>query len=513
MEIIGKSWYNPCVQNKSPYSAKQILNLVENRDEKFWNRERERSALRLFHSAAHRVPAYRDFLKKHRINPATIKTFSDFQLVPPVTKKTYLREYPLEKLCWDGSLRQPLVFTATSGSTGEPFYFPRMFRVDQQTALIHEMFMRNRAESMRGPTLVLVCFGMGVWIGGVITYQSFEIMREQGYPISILTPGINKQEIFNALRRLASHFAQTILIGYPPFLKDVIDEAPQNGINIRKLHLRMIFAAEAFTEKFRDYVSRRSQAQNALIDTMNIYGSADIGAMAFETPLSILIRRLAMGRWRLFADIFHQIQRTPTLAQYIPTFLSFEEQAGELFLTGDNVIPLIRYSIGDHGGIFSFKELMEKCGNHGLNPLKAARAQGIAKYTYELPFVYVYERVDMSTTLYGLQVYPETVREVLIDAPMNKYCTGKLTLITKYDRKQNQYLEINLELRKHRKIPKKIEKILLSQVVSNLRLKNSEYRELYTHIKDRAFPKLVFWPAEHPRYFKPGIKQKWVRKQ
>jgi len=36
-----------------------------------------------------------------------------------MTKKDYLRQYPLEKLCWDGSLKKSLVFTATSGSTGE----------------------------------------------------------------------------------------------------------------------------------------------------------------------------------------------------------------------------------------------------------------------------------------------------------------------------------------------------------------------------------------------------------
>lgn len=489
-----------------------IVRFVQGKGESFWLRERERRTLRLFHNAARRVPAYRDFLKRNRVAHEKIRTFRDFELVPAMSKKNYLREYPLEKLAWDGTLKLPFVFTATSGSTGEPFYFPRSYIVDKHAAVTHDLFMQQNGGSMRGPTLVLVCFGMGIWIGGLITYQAFEIMREHGYSISILTPGINKQEIFNALRRLAPHFSQTILIGYAPFLKDIVDEAPHNGINIRKLRLRMIFAAEAFTEKFRDYMARTTQMDNPLLDTMNIYGSADIGAMAFETPVSILIRQLAMGRWRFFADIFHQIQRTPTLAQYIPFFISFEEQGGELFLTGNNAIPLIRYAIGDHGGVLSFSDAITKCRNHGINFAKIVRARGIGKYLYKLPFVYVYERVDFSTTLYGLQIYPETVREVLIDPPMNKYLTGKLTLITKYNRKQNQYLEINLELRKHRKMPKKIERILMSQIVANLRLKNSEYRELHSYIKDRALPKLVFWSSEHPLHFKLGIKQKWVKK-
>lgn len=492
--------------------ASKIIKLVRVKKENFWNKKRAERALKLFHAAASRVPAYKDFLKKNSINPAKIKTFEDFNLVPPVNKKNYLKKYSLKYLSWNGTLKNSSVFTSTSGSTGEPFYFPRNYALDYKTSVIHELFMRNNQLSIEGPTLVLVCFGMGIWIGGLITYQSFEIMREAGYPISILTPGINKQEIFNALRRLSPNFRQIIIIGYAPFIKDIIDEAPHQGINIKKLNLRFIFAAEVFTEKFRDYIVRKSNIRNEFIDTMNIYGSADMGAMAFESPLSILARRLIMSKSRLFADIFHQIQRTPTLTQFIPDFINFQEHAGELFLTGDSALPLVRYQIGDHGGVFSYSEVINKLKDHGFDLIKEARKNGLKNYIYQLPFVYVYERVDLSSTLYGLQIYPETIREVLIENPMHKYLTGKLTLLTKFDRKQNQYLEINLELRKRRKMNKKVEKILLSQIVSNLRLKNSEFRELSNYLKDRAVPKLVFWPAEHPLYFKPGVKQKWVRK-
>ena len=471
-----------------------------------------RNSLSLFHRAANDVPAYKDFLKKHKIRPEKIKSYSDLTLIPPTNKRNYLRAYPLEKLAWGGSLKKPLVFTSTSGSTGEPFYFARDYRVDWQASVIHELFLRQSEKSIQGPTLVLVCFGMGVWIGGLITYQAFEMMREAGYPISVLTPGINKNEIFNALRKIGSHFSEIILIGYAPFLKDVIDEAPQNGVNLKNTHLRFIFAAEAFTEKFREYVVKKTSVRNSLLDTMNIYGSADIGAMAFETPTSVLMRQLAMAKPRVFADVFHQIQRTPTLAQYIPQFTSFEEYGGELYLTGDNAIPLVRYAIGDHGGVFMFDELAKKLKDHGIDFEKEARIKGIKDFVYQLPLVYVYERVDMATTLYGLQIYPETIREVLIESPMNKYLTGKLTLITKFDKKHDQYLEINLELRKRRSMTKKIEKMLLNQIIANLRLKNSEFRELSNFLKERVNPKLVFWHAEHPLYFKPGIKQKWVKK-
>jgi len=143
---------------------------------------------------------------------------------------------------------------------------------------------------------------------------------------------------------------------------------------------------------------------------------------------------------------------------------------------------------------------------------KEAKRAGIKNHMYQLPFVYVYERIDMSTTLYGLQIYPETIKEALLKKQFSNFLTGKLTLISKFDVNHNQYLEINLELRKKREVSNMLKTQLLNEIVNNLRIKNSEFRELSDFLGDRALPTLVFWPQEDPLYFKPGIKQKWVDK-
>jgi phenylacetate-CoA ligase len=493
-------------------SAEKILRLIHTKREGFWNREREKNALSLFHAAAGRVPAYKDFLKKQKVNPARIKTFRDFQSIPAVSKKTYLKQYSLEKLCWDGTLAKPLVFTSTSGSTGEPFYFPRGHELDWQYSILAELFIKNSSYGTAGPRLIIVAFGMGVWIGGLITYQAFEIAaRRSGHSISVITPGINKGEIFHALRELAPHYRETILIGYAPFLKDVLDEAAGEHINLKKLNVRVLTAAEAYTEKFRDHLVKKAGSKNLYTDTLNIYGTADIGAMAWETPTAILVRRAAMQKPKLFQDIFPSIHKTPTLAQYNPLFITFEASEGEILLTGSNTIPLIRYAVGDHGGVMSFGEGKKKMAMHGIDIAREAKANNIQSL-YELPFVYVYERIDLATTLYGLQIYPETIREVLLEDPFADTMTGKFTLLTKFDGKKDQYLEINLELKKGKKPSAAMKKHLLHRVVMNLRVKNSEFRELSNYLGKRAYPRLVFWPAEHPLHFKLGVKQKWVKK-
>jgi len=295
-------------------SVARIIKDIRTKKSAFWEKKREECALALFHRVAREVPAYADFLKKNRVNPANIKTFRDFGEVPSTSKKNYLREYPLEKVMKRGALGFPLTWSATSGSTGEPFYFPRSRRLDWEYSILAEMHLVNNGRGVKGPTLVMVCLGMGVWIAGVLNYESFKMAAERGgYPVSIITPGINKTEIFKALKGLAPQFAQTILIGYPPFLKDIVDEAPLAGVDLKKLHIRFLSGAETFTEHFRDYLVRQAHTENPHTDTLNVYGSADIGSMAFETPTAILVRRLTLRHEEIFEDLFPGIRRTPTL--------------------------------------------------------------------------------------------------------------------------------------------------------------------------------------------------------
>lgn len=495
-----------------PYSAKEILQLLTEADENFWRKAGEKRSLGLFHKASLRVPAYKDFLKKSGVNPSSIRTIADFKKVPPTSKKDYLRRYELKDLAWEGKLDQPSIFSATSGSTGTPSYFIRSYQLEWESSVMHEFFLRNSSYGYDKPTLVLVCFGMGVWIGGTITMRAFQIASERGYPVSILTPGINKIEIFNALKNLAPKFEQVILVGYPPFLKDILDEAESQDINLKKYKIRLLFAAESFTEKFREYVAKKARISNLYTDTLNIYGTADIGTMAYETPTSILIRRLALRNKKLWNGLFGSNEKMPTLAQFNPLFISFEEKDGEVLLTGNNAAPLIRYAIGDSGGVKNFNEVKELLLSYGVNLEAEAQKAGIADKIYRLPLVFVHERTDLSTTLYGLQIYPQHIRDALFDRAVTPFVTGKFSLVTKFDRRENQYLEINLETKKEQKVTKHVRAVILDKIVATLLAKNSEFRELYRQLKDRATPKLFFWPSEHPLYFKSGLKQRWVLK-
>lgn len=488
-------------------NSKEILKDFYRRPGHYWQRQQEKLSLELFNKAAKSVKAYHNFLSLNAVKKSDIKTFSDFQNLLPVSKKNYFQKYTLKDLTWPKAYETgALVMTATSGSTGRPTYFPREELLDWQYSVWAENFLRN---GPKGNTLLLDCFGMGVWIGGIITYQAFYNCAKRGYPVTIITPGINKKEIFHALRELAPNFQNIILAGYPPFLKDVIDEAREEKINLKKLRFRLVFAAESFSESFREHLTENVGIKDLYHNTMNIYGSAELGAMAVETPTSILVRRLALKNPDIYNKLFTP-GKLPTLAQYCPIFGNFEEQNGQILITAQTTCPLLRYQIGDNGATFNFDAINRIFSAGGVNLQLVANKLKIRLSC--LPFVAVYERSDFSTKLYGAIIYPEHIRTALQNKLLLNSVSGKFAMFTKVDKKHNQLLEINIELKRNQKPDKKLEKLCRELIVKNLLLKNAEYKNNYQIIPKKITPLILLCRHGDPRYFLSGIKQKWIIK-
>ncbi len=503
---------HPGIRARIP--ANKAVVLARSASASYWEHVRKKNALDLFKKAAKEVPAYKKFLEEHGIQASTVKTWEDFTKIPATSKANYLRVNPPESIVWKGNLARPSVYSATSGSTGTPFYFQRSQNLEEEySALIELFFLSNgTVPSPECPTLVIIGFGMGVWIGGMLTFRAYEIASHRGYPVSILPAGVNKNEILHAFRNLAPHYKQTILIGYPPFIKDILDEAALEGIDLKSLHLRLQFAAESFTEQFREYVGTKAGIQNIVRDTFNVYGTSDIGAMAFETPVSILVRRLALQNPELYTALFGSLHKMPTVAQYNPAYMTFEQsEEGEVLLTGNSAVPLIRYAVGDHGGVRSYEEVNSLCNSFGIDLEEECKKHEVPLYKF--PFVYVYERADLATTLYGLQIFPQYIKDVLLSDFAQEKLTGKFQLATKYDAEQNQFLEINVELKKgvdaaDAEFIQEIEHHIYTALLE----KSSEFRELSTFVHNRKLFVLVFHEAGNAEFFPQGIKQKWVQK-
>jgi len=458
------------------------------------------------------VPAYKIILQEAGLNLLEVnkKALADF---PLLDKDSYLRRFTRAQMVWDGSLNgRSWIISTTSGSTGEPFYFPRTSVQDDQYALSAELYLRNNFKIHERSTLYIVAFPMGAWIGGLFTYEAIRRVGERGnYDLSIITPGINKAEVIKAVQNLGHDYDQVIIGSYAPFLKDIIDDGIRAGLNWKDYKLGFVFSAEGFNEEFRNYICAKTGIDDPLTSTLNHYGTVDLGTMAHETPVAILIRRIALTNPKLYQDIFGQATKLPTLAQYIPEQFFFEADGQNLFCSAPSGIPLIRYDLKDHGGIVTLAQMEQKFSDNGLDLRTMAEEAGI-ETIWNLPFVYVYERSDFSVSFYAFQVYPETIRHVVSADTFAHELTGKFTMTVDFDTKARQKLIINFELKPETENTPEFSARLMEAVMARLLHDNSEFRSTYEEYGDKIRPKLVFWDYEHVTHFMPGTKQKWIKK-
>jgi phenylacetate-CoA ligase len=480
----------------------------------YWHERGERTALDLFKRASERVPAYKDFLAKHKINPDSIVSVADFSKIPTIDKQNYLRAYPFAALSWDGELmKQYEVYASTSGSTGEPFYFPRAKMQTEQYALLAELYLRSQFKIHERKTLYVNCFAMGAWIGGLFTYQAVERLAERGkYPLHLITPGLAKEEALKAIRKLGPMYDQVIIGGYPPYVKDLVDQGTAEGINWKQYKVKFVFSAEGFSEKFREYVASAVAQENVLRGSLNHYGTVDLGTMAYETPVAAFIRRAALKDKNFFNEFFGQASRLPTLAQYIPEHFYFEQVNGGLVCSADAGIPLIRYDLKDQGGVWEFDTAMTAVERALPGHSHALIDAGIEDTVFKLPFVYLYERADFTVVLYGANVYPEHVRWALEDKACAKFATGKCMIRIVESRLREPRLEINIELKRDIVAKRMFGKIAEKEIIATLLAHNSEYKVIYNSLPRKARPRIKFWSFGDPKYFSGRGKQKWSHK-
>lgn len=156
--------------------------------------------------------------------------------------------------------------------------------------------------------------------------------------------------------------------------------------------------------------------------------------------------------------------------------------------------------------------LENKFVQQGTSLSKLATDLDITETMWNLPFVYVYERDDLSVSYYAFLVYPDTVRRALQNDKFGKIITGKFTLFVDYNDEGQQELVINVELKHDIEAKEQLIGQIVQQTHDRLIQENSEYRETFNIKGGKVKPLIKLWPYESKEYFQPGKKQQWVKK-
>ncbi|MFI5205605.1 MAG: phenylacetate--CoA ligase family protein, partial [Candidatus Paceibacterales bacterium] len=414
-----------------------------------------------------------------------VNSQEEFERIPIMEKKNYLYRYPIQQFFPKGKIA-PVIY-ASSGSSGQPTFWFRGDDQEETGGKFHEkIFTDIFGIKKEEPTLVIICFAMGLWVAGNFTLACCRNVSRRGFNLTTITPGIEKMDVINSLQTLGPQFKNIIIAGYPPFVMDVVNDALKAKIKFTK-NTFILTAGDKFSEEWRDSLLKLL-GTSARKNIISIYGSADAGVLGHETPISIFIREEALKNQGLYSQLFGQEDIEPALVQYDPDYIYFEEVNKELVFTTKTSIPLVRYNIHDVGTIVPHHEMVGRLEK--LDLLNKAKAYGINLWKW--PFLVKKGRTDVAVTFYALNIYPENLSAGIEDRRVRKFLTGNFLAYNKDTQNhKTQKLFIKLQLNQKIKASKTIKELIKKSIVDNLTKVSIEYRKLFSSIGSRALPEII----------------------
>ena len=459
---------------------------MSNMPASFWEKQGKKKALKIFQLAVQEVPAYKDFLQKQNINPDKIRTLEDLKKLPILDKKNYIQKYPINKRCLNGTLAGKYTVEKSASTTGSSYFWPRLFEEDELFPKYIEYSFVQFYGIDKKSTLVILTLALGTWTSGEKMAQALRMTAvENGFPLTVVTPGANLEEVIEIVKNLSPYYDQTIIVGYPPFIKTAIDEGIKQKIDWKKLNVRLGLGGEGYSEQWREYMGEKiGLPQKDLLGISGGYGAADLGmSVGREYPITVLIRKLAYKDKKLAKALFGEENLLPSFLQYNPASFYIEEVNGELIFTVKTGTPLVRYNIHDRGGVLPFAKVIKITKEYGYDVYNLLKKYDYGKGNiWKLPFFYVFGRSDGTVSIGGANIYPENIDAALYAADTSMINAYKLTL--QVDTRMNSRPCIMIELEKGVKLYSQAEESKLEKQFHDIFLfkmleLNSDFRDAY----------------------------------
>lgn len=383
-------------------------------------------ALRAFDRATKRVPAYGAYTTETQLEDRTI---------PETDKESYIKKFTAETRCKYGKIPETgVMIDESSGSTGTPHNWVRSTQERRESHLFITYFARHCYGSE--PWITINAFSMGAWATGLnmgIALQANGTVKNTG-------PDIPK--ILSTLSIFGPHY-RYLIVGYPPFLKQLMDEAVAQQFPWQDYKMDALVGGEGMSEGLRDYLYK------GFDKVYSGYGATDLEiGIAGETPVAVAIRRLARDNSQVREALFGKDSRLPMLFQYNPLMHYIEVNDNRevvITITRLSVLsPRVRYNIHDEGGVARFDEMEARLRAAGVEIRDLCNSDII-----RLPFLWIYGRRDFTISVMGANIYPEDLEYCVYSDPelsnrTRSFCQSLLETENS-DVKPCFYFEINGE--------------------------------------------------------------------
>jgi phenylacetate-CoA ligase len=498
-------------------NPKRAMEFMSSMPASFWERQGRKKALSIFHEAAEKVPAYKQFLKLKEVNPKEIKTFEDFQKkVPIIDKKNYILQNPLKELCLDGKVEKMYTFSTSSGSEGTPVIWPRLVEQDKMLPDYWECFFIQNWNIDEKSTLVIITMALGNWIAGMLTTDVIKRIALKGkYRLSIATPGTDIKQILNIIKWIAPNYDQIIILVYPSLLKLIIEEGEKFGIKWRNLNLKFWLGGEKFSKNMRNYVIEKLGIEEKLDTFVSVYGTSDAGAIGLGSPLSNLIFKIISENERLHRKLVEPLPKSFSLVQCNPLSYFVEGIEDEIVITYRGGIPLIRYNTHDLGKVIPYEHMMTFMKENNIDVVELLKKEGYKKEKiWHWPFLYIIGKEE-SISIFGAKISPEDIEAIIYSKKIKEINSFRLKLES--DKEGNTCFYILLELKKDivfaSEEKKELEKKYHDIFLKNLLELNLDFADAYGINPKIADPIIkIYHFNEGPFAKKLATKEKYILK-
>ncbi len=314
------------------------------------------------------VNVFRKRMDEQALKPADVRTLEGIAKLP-FTVKTDLRDtYPFGLFA--SSMREIVRLHASSGTTGKPIV---VAYTQEDLQVWTNVMVRSLAScGLHEGDIIQNAYGYGLFTGGLGAHYGAEALGATVIPIS----GGNTQRQLMVMK----DFGVTAICCTPSYFLHLIDQAPELGVNIKELPLRVgVFGAEPWTESMR-----RRIEEDSGIKAYDIYGLSEIigPGVAMECQHQC-------GP-HIFEDYFYPEIIDPKTLQPCA-----DGEEGELVLTtlAKKAMPMIRYRTRD---ITALTSEQCECGR------TLRRIQRISR------------RSDDMFIIRGINVYPSQIETALL---------------------------------------------------------------------------------------------------
>lgn len=291
------------------FERRKTLQLLKTTDPEQIVEYGEKQLLKAFRRTASRVPAYQDILKKAGCSAENVTSISAFkELVPLITKEDVFPKYSIQDVCLDGSIGLLRSAMSSSGFSGV-FSFGINTEANHKNAVKAIDTALDYIFDISGKkTLFINSLPMGVRVPTSLPIADTSVRWDMALAI---------------FKKFSPEFDQIIILSDPHFLKKILEDGTEQGIDWKRENVHLITGEDWMPESFRSYLGSILGTDWDRLDRGLIGGTMGVAELDLnlfhESRDSMRIQRAALTDQRLRYALYGDgCEVQPTLFHYYP---------------------------------------------------------------------------------------------------------------------------------------------------------------------------------------------------